>query len=341
VRLDQGAMQRLGIRVEPAGSAAPSRAIHVPGSLDYNLDHYAEIGVPLEGRVTRVDVRVGDKVKKGALLATVVVPSVASAQADFLTAKATVLAARKNRDREEDLLSRQLTTAREAELARSEASQAEANLAAAEARLRALRVGIPGSDTAVAAAGTLNLTSPIDGVVVGRKANLGAFLTPDDQAFTVADLSQLWALLDVYEADLGYLHVGAEVDLAVDALPGKAYKGTLQLIEPQLGKSTRAARARVLVENLDGTLRAGLFVRASIKLPADLPGALLVPAAAVQPLGEQDVVFVEREPGLFEIRPVKIARRTVDVVELGEGLSAGERIAVEGAFLVRGEAAKQ
>jgi cobalt-zinc-cadmium efflux system membrane fusion protein len=341
VRLDTGTIQRLGIKVEPAGAAAPSRAIHVPGTLDYNLDRYAEIGVPLEGRVTRVDVRVGDRVKKGALLATVVVPTVAAAQAEYLTAQAAAQAARKNRDREEDLLSRQLTTAREAEVARSEAAQAEAALAAAEARLRALRVGIPGSETAVAAAGTMNLTSPIDGMVVGRKANLGAFLTPDEQAFIVADLSELWALLDVYEADLGYLHVGAEVDLVVDALPGKTYKGTLQLIEPQLGRSTRAARARVMVPNADGALRAGLFVRASIKLPADMPGALLVPAAAVQPLGEQDVVFVEREPGRFEIRPVRVARRTVDVIEVAEGLSAGERIAVEGAFLLRGEAAKQ
>jgi hypothetical protein len=96
-----------------------------------------------------------------------------------------------------------------------------------------------------------------------------------------------------------------------------------------------------MVPNADGALRAGLFVRASIKLPADMPGALLVPAAAVQPLGEQDVVFVEREPGRFEIRPVRVARRTVDVIEVAEGLSAGERIAVEGAFLLRGEAAKQ
>jgi cobalt-zinc-cadmium efflux system membrane fusion protein len=341
VRLDPGSMQRLGVKVEPAGVAAPSRVLHVPGTLDYNYDKYAEVGVPLDGRVIRVDVRVGDKVKKGQVLAQIIVPSVASAQADFLTAKATAQAARKNREREEELLSKQLTTAREAEVAKSEALKAEADLAAAEARLRAMRVDLPTSDTAIAGAGSLALTAPIDGLVVSRKANLGAYLTPNESAFIVADLSELWAALDIPESDLTYLQVGAEVDLLFDAIPGRKFKGTLALIEPALGKATRTARARVTVPNSDGSLRAGLFVRAQIQLPSDRPGALLVAAPAVQPLGEQDVVFVERENGMFEVRPVQVLRRTTDVVEIGEGLSSGERIAVEGAFLLRGEVSKQ
>jgi cobalt-zinc-cadmium efflux system membrane fusion protein len=341
VRLDVGSMQRLGVKVESAGVSAPSRVLRVPGTLDYNYDHYGEVGVPLDGRVTRVDVRVGDTVKKGQSLAQIIVPSVASAQADYLSAKATTQAARKNRDREDELLSKQLTTAREAEVARSEAQKADADLAAAESRLRALRVAIPTNDTAVASAGALSLTAPIDGVVVSRKANLGGFLTPAETAFIVADLSELWALLDIPEADLPYLQVGAEVDLQFDALPDRPHKGKLTLIEPALGRSTRTARARVVVPNADGSLRAGLFVRAQVALPSDRPGGLLVAASAVQPLGEQDVVFVQREPGLFEVRPVQVARRTIDVVEIAEGLSSGEMIAVQGAFLLRGEVSRQ
>ena len=341
VRLDVGAMQRLGVKVEAAGAAAPSRVLRVPGSLDYNQDQYAEVGVPMDGRVTRVDVRVGDTVKKGTALAQIIVPSVASAQADYLSAKANAQAARKNRDREDELLGKQLTTAREAEVAHSEALKAEADLAAAEARLRALRVAIPTNDRAVAGAGALTLTAPIDGLVVSRKANLGGFLTPAETAFVVANLSELWALLDIPEADLSYLQVGADVDLVFDALPDRPHKGKLALIEPQLGKSSRTARARVTVPNADGSLRPGLFVRAHVQLPSDRPGGLLLAAAAVQPLGEEDVVFVEREPGLFEVRPVRVTRRTVDVVEIGEGLSNGERVAVTGAFLLRGEVSKQ
>jgi multidrug efflux pump subunit AcrA (membrane-fusion protein) len=89
-------------------------------------------------------------------------------------------------------------------------------------------------------------------------------------------------------------------------------------------------------------LRPGEFVRASVKLPdTHNTNLLFVPAAAVQPLGEDDVVFVEREPGLFEVRKVRVERQTAQVAAIGDGLSRGERIAIEGAFLLRGEVSKQ
>ncbi|WP_394822586.1 efflux RND transporter periplasmic adaptor subunit [Pendulispora albinea] len=342
VKLEVESLKRLGVRVEPAGAGAHSSTLRVPGTLDYNYDHYAEIGVPLEGRVATVSVRAGDPVKKGKVLGTVVIPSIASAQAEFLSAQAAATAAAKNRTREAELLQRQLTTAREAEVARSEADQAQANLAAAEARLHALRVGVPQNENVVATAGTLALTSPIDGVVVSRKVNLGAFIQPADKAFIVADLSELWATLDVHESDVSYLKMGAEVELQIDAHPGQVFKGKITLLDPQVGGLTRAVRARVSVPNPDGQLKPGLFLRAQIKLPADTAaGRMLVAGGAVQPLGEEDVVFVEREPGTFEIRPVKVGRRTIDLVEVLEGVTSGERIAVEGAFLLRGEASKQ
>lgn len=341
VKLDPNALVRLGVKVDVVGSVGSSRALHVNGTLDFDYDDYAEIGVPLEGRVTRVDVKVSDYVKKGATLATIMVPSVASAQAYYLQAQAAVIAARKNRDREDDLLSRQLTTAREAEIARSEAAKAEADFASARARLNALSVGIPTSDSMVAAAGTLALRAPIEGVVVGRKANLGVFLAPSDTAFIVANLKTLWASLDVHESDIAYLRIGADVDLVIDAIAAKTFKGKLALIEPGLAKSSRAARARVVVDNSSMELRPGLFLRATIALAADAPGRLFVPSAAVQPLADADVVFIDRGSGNFEVREVTVARRTPDVVEVSEGLTNGERIVVENAFLLRGEITNQ
>ena len=96
-----------------------------------------------------------------------------------------------------------------------------------------------------------------------------------------------------------------------------------------------------LLERINAVNLAPLGVRAEITLPPDNVGRLLVVGGAVQPLGDEDVVFVEREPGSFEVRPVKVGRRTVDLVEITEGVSVGERLAVEGAFLLRGEASKQ
>jgi len=103
----------------------------------------------------------------------------------------------------------------------------------------------------------LLLTSPLNGVVVKRFAVLGAFVQPSQTAFAVADLSELWATLEVYESDLAYLQLGAEVDLTIDAIPGKTFQGKVALFDPQIGKASRAIRARVAVPNKDGELRPG------------------------------------------------------------------------------------
>jgi cobalt-zinc-cadmium efflux system membrane fusion protein len=342
VAFDPAVLARLGIRVEPAGVAGRAHTVRVSGTLDYDLDHYAEVGALLEGRVSSVAARVGDPVRKGQVLATIVVPSIAEAQAGYLTAKASSVAARKNRDREADLLGHQLTTAREAEIASSEAAKAQADVAAAEAKLRALRVDLPDNDTSVTGAGAYRLTAPIDGTVVRRDAVLGGFLEPNKTAFVVADLSELRAMLEIFEADLPYVRAGAPVRLTLDAMPGRVFEGRVASLDPQMGSATRMVRARVAVPNPDGDIRPGLFVRAAIELPADLLAAqVLVPAAAVQPLGDEDVVFVERTPGSYEVRPVAIARRTTDIIELARGVSRGENIVVEGAFLLRGEVTRQ
>ncbi|MBI5532386.1 MAG: efflux RND transporter periplasmic adaptor subunit [Deltaproteobacteria bacterium] len=340
VQLDPAAVDRLAVKVEPAGSQDSAHQIQVPGSLDFNVEKVARIGTVLEGRVTSVTGKVGDRVNKGQKMVTLVAPAVAAAQADYLSARAEATFTADRVNREQALAARDLTTAQELGLARSEKDKADAHVAAAEARLRALRVGIPSNEDRVAAAGVLALTSPIDGVIVEREVVLGQYLQPQDTAFVVADLSEVWAMLELFETDMPYLRIGSEVSLTLDAQPGKTYQGKLSSIEPHLGKHSRSVRARVVVPNASGELRPGFFVRASIQV-LQLPGLLLVPSSAVQPLDDDDVVFVERSKGHYEVRQVNVARRTAEVSEISEGLARGERIVVQGAFLLRGEVSRQ
>lgn len=342
VKFDPKSLERLGIKVEHAGSTSGTLDLEVPGSLEYNLDKYAEVGTIVDGRLTSITVKPGDAVKRGQVLATLVVPSIATAQAEYLAAEAASKSAQTNLDREASLLDRGLTTAREAEQARAEASRTEADLAAAKAKLQALGVGRPTAGTNISGAGLLSLTAPIDGVVVRRDAILGRFLQAKETAFVIADPHDLRAALNVYEADLPYFQVGQEAEIFVDALPGKSFKGRISLVEPQIGKQSRSARAYIDVPNVDAVLKPGLFVRASIRLPENVTqGRLLVPAPAVQPLGDDKVVFVEREAGTFEVRKVQVSRKTTEVAEIREGLTKGEKIVVEGAFVLRGEVTKQ
>jgi len=337
VRVDPESVKRLGIHVEPAGTQAPHHRLHLPGTLDYNYAKYAEIGTLVEGRITSLNVGLGDIVKKGQVLATLLVPAVAKSQADFLSAQASAEVARTHAAREERLLEKDLTTAREAEAARAEKLRADAELGAARARLQAIGVGAPANNASIGGAGRLPLTASIAGIVVKRDAVLGRFLASNEVAFVIADLSELWATLQVHESDLGYMEAGADVEITVDAIPDQVFKGKLALVEPQVGRATRSASARVVVPNADGKLRPGLFVRAAVAIPALGTERPLIPTDAVQTLGNADVVFVQTGPGEFEVREVRIARRTAEVCEIGAGLQRNEPIAVTGTFLLRNE----
>jgi cobalt-zinc-cadmium efflux system membrane fusion protein len=338
VTLDPALEARLGIRTAKAGDPATIGGVGLPGTLDYDPDAYAEVGPRLDGRVVALHARLGDRVAKGDLLAELVVPSLAETQAAVLVSQASLRAAEKNAEREHDLLARQLTTAREAEVADAELARARAEQAAASTRLFAV-----GADPN-ATRGALRLTAPIAGVVVQRSTSLGAFLSSSSNAFVVAETAKLVAVLDVHEADLPYLSIGAEVKFRADGVPDRTFTGTLAHLDPAIGKTTRLVRARVAAPNADGALRPGMFVRASIAFEPRAGKGLMLSVDAVQPLGADDVAFVSTGNGVYELRVLKIARRTSAVVELAEvgaGVARGEMVVVDGAFVLRAEAAKQ
>ncbi len=343
VKFDPATLGRLGVRTAPAGQDSTEHRLQVPGTVEYAPERYAEVGTIQEGRLHRINVKIGDRVKKGAVLATLLVPAIASAQADALSSQAALKVARGHARREALLLERSLTTARESEQAAGEVTAREAEFAAAAARLKLFGAEVPSSDAAIRPDGTLTLVSPIDGTVVSRTAVLGSYLEPNETAFAIADTSSLVASLDIFESDLSYITAGARVDITTDALPGKVFHGKVEMLEPQLGKGTRASRARIALPNDDGALKAGLFLRAfvEIKPPAASEGRLLVPGGSVQPLADRDVVFVQLEPGQFEVRTVTVARRTHQLAELSDGVRPGESIVVHGAFILRGEVTKQ
>jgi len=341
LKLDAPTLERLGVTSALAGTAGETERIELPGTLEYIADQYAEVGTLVEGRITKVQVNVGDRVKKGQPLAAVLVPAMVSAQAEAVSAQSAARVAADHARREAHLLDKQLTTAREAEVASGEAARADADLAAALSRLTLLGSGSPEGAQSIKPNGTVVLRAPLDGLVVRRNAVLGAFVLPNETVFVVANPASLWAVLDVYESDLAFVHEGAEVDLSVDALPGKRVVGRVAMLEPGVEKATRSLRARIIVDNADGTLRQGFFVRALVPVSTPLHAGMIVPAAAVQPLGDRDVVFVERSPGRYEVRTVSIGRRTSRLAELTEGLDRGERIVTHGAFVLRGEVTRQ
>jgi RND family efflux transporter MFP subunit len=182
------------------------------------------------------------------------------------------------------------------------------------------------------------MRAPIAGTVIERKVTLGQAVERATDAFTIADTSQVWVTLDLYEKDLGRVAVGQAVELATESRPGETFRGRVAFIVPVIDLATRTAKVRLELENRNGLLQAGQLVTARILAAPSraAPEVLAVPRSAVERVEGKTVVFVQNGEG-FERRNVLLGSSGGDRVEIREGLTAGERIAVQGAFLLKSE----
>jgi len=181
------------------------------------------------------------------------------------------------------------------------------------------------------------LRARIPGTVIAKDASPGEFVAGDRELFVVADLTTVWADLDVHRPDFGRLRVGQRV--WVDAGDGTASaEATLSYLSPVGAPSTQTLLARAVLPNADSTWRPGLFVSAEVETAAER-AAVAVEAGAVQRLGEREVVFLA-EGGVFEAQPITAGRRDGERVEVVAGVAAGQRYVAEGSFLLKAELGK-
>jgi len=182
---------------------------------------------------------------------------------------------------------------------------------------------------------TLTLRSPISGVVTVKNVVEGARLTPADIPFEITDLSRVWVLVDIYEAELARAKVGMPADLMVEASPGKTFKGRIVFVDPVMDPKTRTAKARVEFANPAGELKPEMFGDVLIKGPGRK--GLIVPLDAVLDAGTAKVVFVALGEGKFEPREVTTGTTVGEKVEIRSGLRAGDAVVVRANFLVDSE----
>jgi len=173
------------------------------------------------------------------------------------------------------------------------------------------------------------LQAPFTGAIIEKHITLGEKLGDDAQAFTIADLSQVWAQFHVYQKDLQTVRPGQRVRVRAGlGIPDAS--GVVAHVAPLVEESSRTALARVVLENPVGQWRPGLFVTVHVDAGA-VEAPIVVPRTAVQMLGEKYVVFVE-EGGAFEPLPVTMGRSSDGLVEITDGLKKGQRYVSKGAF---------
>lgn len=336
VTVDSTTMALVGIRLG-AVTSAPAGVLAVTGTITYDANLVSHIGSRTAGRVVQLRADLGDTVAGGQVLAVVESPTVGQVRSEELEAEALLEIAQENFDREQRLEAQGISSRKELLEAKADLRRGEAALRSARERLRVLGAGH-------GEGGEFGLTAPFDGVVVERQVTRGEMVDPEDQLFVVADLSRVWVLLDIFERDLGGVHLGQQVQVTTTAWPDREFAGRIGYLGAVLDTATRTVRARVEVPNRDRALRPGMF--ATAKINASDSGAQVelpvVPRDAIQELGGETVVFVPTgHPGEFRPRPVELGA-PVDsgMVSISAGLAIGDTIVVSGAFMLRSELAK-
>jgi RND family efflux transporter MFP subunit len=335
------AVSRAGITTAPAEEVASQTTIQLPGSV--LADAYREVKVvPIVGGiVTKIHVELGTTVKRGVPLATLFSPELAEAQTKYLSMRAMLAADHQKLRRTQQLV--EIGAASRQELEEITATHASHATEVEAARQRLLLIGLSRTHvedltTPGQIVSNVTVPAPIAGVITGRSANLGQVVSTGQELFVVTDLSQVWVIGDLYEQDFQTVRVGSEAALTTPAYPTLTLRGRLTYIDPRVDPQTRTAKVRVEVPNAEGRLRLGMYVTLTFTTPGR-ERSVVVPRAAVQTIGERQVVFVPapEEEGKFLARTVEVGPLRGNRVTIRGGVHPGEMVVTEGSFFLRAE----
>lgn len=342
VILSHDAVTRAGLVVAAAEAGAVRGAIRVPGVVEPNAYDQVAVTPLVAGRVARVAAELGQRVRRGQVLATIASPEMSEARARVRAARAELEAHDRELERTKKLAAIGAASRQELERAHAEHTAQVAEADAARARV-SLLLGGAKDDEAAGPSDLVTVRAPIDGTVVARAANAGLNVDPAAALFTIADLSTVWAIADVYEQDLARLAAGMPATVTVPSLPDLRLDGRVAYIDPQIAAATRTARVRVELPNPGHRLRLGMYVSVSLDTGDATPATLSIPRGAVQLVGHRAVVYVvdPADRHRFVERQVQLGAASGDRVTVLSGLAAGEPIVVEGSFFVRAELEKE
>jgi cobalt-zinc-cadmium efflux system membrane fusion protein len=302
---------------------------------------------PVTGRVVKILAPLGQHVKKGDPLAIIESPDVGQAVSDVHKAEASLIAAEHDLQRKKDLFAMKAAAAADVEASEDAERNAKAELERARQKQFLLRVG-----NVDAVSQTYTMPSPIDGEVLLRNISPGmevqgqysggagniclpglATNAACGELFTIGELDKVWVLGDVYEVDLGRVHIGAKASVTTVAYPKEVFNGVVDWVSGGLDQNTRTAKVRCTFENPERKLRPMMY--ATTEISVDQRKALAIPRSAIVRLGEYKVVFVQSDSTdgkvHFERMPVDVSETPrTPYVELRHGIEAGQKIVING-----------
>ncbi|WP_343525497.1 efflux RND transporter periplasmic adaptor subunit [Sphingomonas sp.] len=341
--------QWANLRFVQAGGEQYAPALLTDGQIATDDDHTTQLFSPFTGRVSRIFVKPGDVVHRGQPVYAIAASELVQGRSDIATAQASVAAAHKalsvaqaNAARQQALLAVQGAAQRDVQQAQSDLAAARSTLASSEAQLSAARgrlqvLGLGGTtgggeDEAI-------VRSPIDGTVTARAAGIGQYVESAASGasaplFTISDLSHVWLVANVREADAGKLKRGAMLSVQVPAFPGRRFDARVYYIAPVVDPNTRRIVVRAQIANPDGALRPNMFASARLSDGATVP-AVEIPAMAVLYEGEDAHVWVAHpQRHSLSLRAIRTGTSTGDAVTVTQGLAPGEAVVTAGSVFI-------
>jgi cobalt-zinc-cadmium efflux system membrane fusion protein len=308
--------------------------IELPAKVIWNEEKTQRLFPAFSGRISKIFVDIGQSVDRGSALAQVASPDFGTAQAETARALGEASLAKKNLSRQKELFDAGVVAQKDYEQAQFDADRTQVEVERARAR-----TNLYGSNASVNQ--QLMLNSVMRGVVVERNINPEQEIRPDQfgpgnpALFVITDPKELWVLIDARENDVSFLRSGIALTLKTPSLPGVTFDAQVTVVSDAIDPATRTVKVRALVKNPQRLLKNEMLATAFFKKNID--HGVSIPATALFLIGNEHMVFIEKQAGVYESKVVKIAYEGHKDVVIESGLDAGDRVVSQNALLLAKE----
>jgi Cu(I)/Ag(I) efflux system membrane fusion protein len=323
ITLSEDKRQLIGVRTAVAEYRALDKQVRTVGKVEVDETRLAFVNTKVAGWVKKLFIDyTGKAVTRGEPLLSLYSPDLVTAQEEYLLA----------------LRSRTTTTGGISEVNASQQSLIES----AKRRMQLWditgeqieeleKTGKPQTEMIIHA--------PLSGIVLEKMVFDGAYIAQGMNLYKIADLSSVWIIADIYEYEVPFVKVGQQVRVTLPYAADEAVRATVSFINPVLDPMTRTVKVRIAVQNKGYALKPDMYANVEIMVSAGTH--LVIPKSAVLDSGTRQAVYVEKEPGVYEMRKVTLGLRGEGLVEVVKGIRKGERVVTSGNFLIDSESQLQ
>ena len=321
VTIDPSIVQNIGVRTAIVRQQSLNRTIRAVGRVDFDEERMARLHSKVDGWIESVRVdKTGEAVEANDILLSIYAPKLVSTQQEYLLALKGLEA---------------LRSSKFADISRGARELVESS----RERLRLLDVPehqIRELEKTQSVQKSLHIHTPVSGSVIRIGSRQGQYVTPATELYTIVDLKQVWVYADVYEYEVPWIKLGDAVEMSLQSVPGRTFKGSVTYIYPYAEAKTRTTKVRIAVDNQEMLLRPDMF--ANVLIQSDTrEEAIVIPSEAVIRSGDRAQVFVVRGPGKFEPRLVTLGIESGGQVSVVKGVEAGDEVVTSAQFLIDSE----